>query len=55
VYNITGEKVATLVNKEYQSGNYAVEFNAANFPSGIYFYRISAGKFIFTKKMILVK
>ncbi|MCK9426453.1 MAG: choice-of-anchor A family protein [Ignavibacteriaceae bacterium] len=55
VFNITGEKVATLVNKEYQTGNYTVEFNANNLPSGIYLYRLSAGNFVSTKKMILMK
>lgn len=55
VFNIAGEKVATLVHKEYQTGNYTVEFNAANLPSGIYLYRLSAGNFVSTKKMILMK
>ena len=55
VFNITGEKVATLVHQEYQTGNYTVEFNANNLPSGIYLYRLSAGNFVSTKKMILMK
>jgi len=55
VFSITGEKVATLVNREYQSGNYTVEFNASNLPSGIYLYRLTAGNFVSTKKMILMK
>ncbi|MCK9426452.1 MAG: choice-of-anchor A family protein [Ignavibacteriaceae bacterium] len=55
VFNITGEKVATLVNKEYRTGNYTVEFNANNLPSGIYLYRLSAGNFVSTKKMALLK
>jgi choice-of-anchor A domain-containing protein/uncharacterized repeat protein (TIGR01451 family) len=55
VFNMIGEKVATLVNKEYQTGNYTVEFNANNLPTGIYLYRLSAGNFVSTKKMILMK
>ncbi|NCQ19695.1 MAG: T9SS type A sorting domain-containing protein, partial [Ignavibacteria bacterium] len=48
-------EVATLVNKNYQTGNYTVEFNANDLPSGIYLYRLSAGNFVSTKKMILMK
>ena len=55
VFNITGEKVATLVNREYQTGNYTVEFNANNLASGIYLYRLTTGNFVSTKKMILMK
>ncbi|MCK9209618.1 MAG: choice-of-anchor A family protein [Ignavibacteriaceae bacterium] len=55
VFNITGEKVATLVNREYQTGNYTVEFNANNLPSGMYLYRLTTGNFVSTKKMILMK
>ena len=55
VYDILGTEVATLVNKEQSPGNYAVKFNASNFTSGIYFYKISAGQFIETKKMTIIK
>jgi len=55
VFNMIGEEVATLVNKNYQTGNYTVEFNANDLPSGIYLYRLSAGNFVSTKKMILMK
>ena len=55
IYNLLGEKVATLVNEEKVAGNYSVEFNAASLPSGVYFYRLQAGDFISTKKMILMK
>jgi len=55
VYNVTGEKVMTLVNRDYQPGNYSVEFNANMLASGIYLYRLTAGSFTSTKKMILMK
>ncbi len=55
VYNILGQKVATLVNKQLSPGNYSTKFNATNLSSGIYFYRLQAGSFVATKKMILMK
>lgn len=55
IYDIRGREVATLVNENKQPGTYSVTFNAANFASGVYFYRISAGDFTKTMKMILVK
>ena len=55
IYDILGREMATLVNKEQQPGEYEVEFNASNFSSGIYFYRLTAGSYISTKKMILLK
>ena len=55
VYDVLGREVATLVNEEKPAGEYEVEFNAANLPSGIYFYQLKAGQFSETKKMILLK
>jgi hypothetical protein len=55
VYDILGNEVATLVNEAKQPGNYKVEFNASNLPSGVYFYRIISNDFVETKKMILMK
>ena len=55
IYNSLGEKVLSLVDKEYEAGVYKVELNASGFASGIYFYKIQAGSFISTKKMILLK
>ncbi len=55
VFDILGKEVATLVNKEQQPGNYEVEFNASNLSSGVYFYKLQAGNFIQTKKMLLLK
>jgi len=55
VYDVLGNKVATLVNEEKPAGNYKVEFEATALPTGIYFYRIQAGNFVEIKKMVLMK
>lgn len=56
VYNSLGEEVATLVRNEYvTAGVKEVGFDASNLPSGVYLYRIKAGDFTETRKMILVK
>jgi hypothetical protein len=55
VFNVIGQKVAVLVNKNQEAGNYKVTFSAANLPSGIYFYKIQSGSFVSVKKMILMK
>ncbi len=55
VFNSIGEQVANLLNEELGRGTYEANFNAINLPSGIYFYRLQAGSFVETKKMILMK
>jgi len=55
VYDVLGNEVATLVNEEKPAGNYEAKFDASNLSSGTYIYKISAGNFIQTKKMILMK
>jgi len=55
VYDILGNEVATLVNSEKPAGVYEVEWNAANVPSGVYFYQLKTGSFVQTKKMLLLK
>jgi photosystem II stability/assembly factor-like uncharacterized protein len=55
VYDVLGNKVATLVNEEKPAGTYEVTWNASDLPSGVYFYRIQAGSFVETKKMTLLK
>ena len=54
VYDIQGKKVVTLVNELLESGNYAIEFNSGHLPSGTYLYKIVAGEFSESRKMILV-
>ena len=55
VFDILGSEIETLVNEEKPSGTYVITWYAENLPSGIYFYRLQAGSFIETKKMILIK
>jgi hypothetical protein len=55
VYDILGNEIATLVNEEKPAGEYEVEFNGSNLPSGIYFYQLKAEQYSETKKMILLK
>lgn len=55
IINIIGEEAAVLVNSEKESGYYRINFDASNLPSGVYFYRLKAGDFIQSKKMILMK
>lgn len=55
VYDIAGKLVSTLVNDYRTAGEYSVNFNAGNFPSGTYFYELKAGDFSETKKMVLIK
>ena len=55
VYDVLGNEIGTLVNEEKTAGSYDVEFYATNLPSGIYLYRLQAGYFVDTKKMMLMK
>jgi len=55
VYDVLGNEVATLINEEKPTGSYYVEFDGSNLSSGIYYYRLSAGNFVATKKLILLK
>ena len=55
VFNLTGQEVANLVNEVKDPGTYKAEFNAGNLSSGIYFYRITAGRFSAVRKMMLIK
>jgi hypothetical protein len=55
VFNILGEVVATLVNEELNVWTYTTQWNAADAASGVYFYRLQAGDFVDTKKLLLLK
>jgi len=55
VFDILGNEIATLVDEYKPAGSYEVNFDVANFPSGVYFYQIKAGSFVETKKMLLLR
>jgi hypothetical protein len=55
VYDVLGNEITTLVNESKTAGSYEVEFDGSKIPSGIYFYQLRAGKFVETKKMVLMK
>jgi hypothetical protein len=56
IYNLLGQKVATLVSMKQQAGRYKIEWNALEFSSGVYFYRLSTSTgFVQTKKLILIR
>ena len=55
VFDITGRRVADLVNARQDAGSYAIQFDGRDLPSGIYFYRVSAGSQSFTNRMLLLK
>jgi hypothetical protein len=55
IFNIIGQEIATLVNEEKLAGNYEVNFDASNLPSGVYIYKMNAGSYVQTRKMILLK
>ncbi len=55
IYDVLGNEVATLVDEYKEAGTYEVEFDALKLSSGIYFYKLRAGSFVETKKMILLR
>jgi hypothetical protein len=55
VYDVLGRQVSTLVNEKMTAGSHEILWDAQDAPSGIYIYQIKTGKFVETKKMILLK
>jgi hypothetical protein len=55
IYNGLGERIATLVDETRQAGYYSEQFDATGLASGLYFYRLQAGDFVDTKKLVLLK
>jgi hypothetical protein len=55
IYNLTGQKMTTLVHEKQNAGTHQVEWDASGFASGIYYYRIETGEFVDVKKMILIR
>jgi hypothetical protein len=55
VFDVLGREIETLVNERQSVGNHSVQFNAAKLPSGVYFYKLEAGNYNNTKKLLLIK
>ncbi|MBP9582686.1 MAG: T9SS type A sorting domain-containing protein [Ignavibacterium sp.] len=55
VYDILGNEVTTLVNEQKEPGYYEVDFNASQFASGVYVYRLQSGSYVSSKKMLMIK
>jgi len=55
VYNDLGKEIATLVNENKSAGIYSVVFDGSNLSSGVFFYKLEAGDFTETKRMVLLK
>ncbi len=55
IFNLLGQEVATLVNEQKGAGRYQARWDASRFSSSIYFYRLNAGEFVETKKLILLR
>jgi hypothetical protein len=55
IYDILGREIKTLVNEQKPAGTYEIKFDAGKLSSGVYFYQLSAGGFIQTKKLMLLK
>ncbi len=55
VHDVLGSEITTLVNEKQNAGSYSVEFDASNYPSGVYYYKLEAGDFSEVRKMILLK
>lgn len=55
LYDATGRVIAQLVNQQLSPGSYKVDWDASNYPSGVYYYRLQAGEYTETKKMVLIK
>jgi hypothetical protein len=55
IYDVLGNEIATLVNEEKKTGIYEVKFDATGITSGMYFYKLQAGNFVETKKMLVIK
>jgi hypothetical protein len=55
IYNTLGQQVATLVNRNEEAGYHSVRFDGSNLASGAYFYRLQAGTYVETRKLLLLR
>ena len=55
IFDVLGREVATIVDEKREAGKYEIEFDGSKLPSGMYYYRLQAGSFVETKKILLLK
>ncbi len=55
VNDMIGREITVLINEQMQPGSYNVDWDASSYPSGVYFYKLEAGDFVESKKMVLIK
>ena len=55
VYNVLGEEVANLITGDHAAGTFKATWDASGLPSGVYFYRLTSGEYVQTKKMVLMR
>jgi hypothetical protein len=55
IFDLKGKKITSLINDNRSAGTHSIRFNAADLPAGVYFYRLQAGNWADTKKMLLIK
>ena len=55
VFDVLGRKIETIVNEQLKSGTYEADFDGTNYPSGVYYYKLTSGDFTDAKKMVLIK
>jgi len=55
VYDVSGKIISTILNKDLTEGNYEFNFKSGNLPSGVYYYKLTAGDFSEVKSMMLIK
>jgi hypothetical protein len=55
IYDVLGNEVATLVDEYREAGRYKLEYDASNLASGVYIYKLTAGSFVSSKKMMVIK
>jgi len=55
IYDLLGREIEVIVNENLKAGSYSFKWNASNYPSGLYFYKLTTNDFTETKKMILLK
>jgi hypothetical protein len=55
MFDVLGKEVASIVSEEMSQGSYSMQWNASNMPSGVYFYRLQAGSFTETRKLVLLR